>query len=199
LGSHAASQATRVGSLAAGAKNWESKTLAFDNVNVHSIVARALGIDLRAAALADGSPPPAVDGKLSDGLADLLFDLGAGGARAAASSSGGRDSGGGSGGDGGDRGDGDAEDYEDKSPESSGYALWSSLLMMGLLGVAAGARVVFSRFSHALPAAPKILPPAPWTPWLGPPSAPRTTSPNPWMLDPTPLTLNNPTPYALNP
>lgn len=58
----------------AGAEYWETRTMAFDNVLVQGIVARALGIDLRAATLSDGGPPPAADATLSDDLAKLLFD-----------------------------------------------------------------------------------------------------------------------------
>ena len=42
----------------AGAKRWETKTLTFDNVHVHAVVARALGIDMRhSARLRDGTVP----------------------------------------------------------------------------------------------------------------------------------------------
>lgn len=75
--------ATSDGSVHAGttadAERWQSRTLAFDNVIVHSIVAAGLGLDLDpASVMPDGAPPPRVDGVLDDELANLLFRDGVG-------------------------------------------------------------------------------------------------------------------------
>ena len=75
--------ATSRGSLHAGttadAERWQARTLAFDNVVVHSIVAAGLGLDLDpGSVMLDGSPPPRVDGYLDEELANLLFRDGVG-------------------------------------------------------------------------------------------------------------------------
>jgi ectonucleotide pyrophosphatase/phosphodiesterase family protein 4 len=74
---------TAGGSVHAGttadAERWQQRTLAFENVIVHSIVAAGLGLDLDpASVMPDGAPPPRVDGVLDEELANLLFRDGVG-------------------------------------------------------------------------------------------------------------------------
>ena len=53
---------------------WEKRTYAFDNVDVHDIVMRAMGMRTAPGSmLADGAPPPATDAALSKALAAALF------------------------------------------------------------------------------------------------------------------------------
>jgi ectonucleotide pyrophosphatase/phosphodiesterase family protein 4 len=59
---------------AADASRWEKRTYAFDNVDVHDIVMRAMGMRTApGSVLADGAPPPATDAALSEALAAALF------------------------------------------------------------------------------------------------------------------------------
>lgn len=105
----------------AGAERWESETLAFDNVHVHAVVARALGIDLRPSArLQDGKPPPSTDGRLSAALTALLFDETVSGSWPPAASS---------------TSDGGAPNG---SPTRTGHALLWGLLVFALAGIGAG-------------------------------------------------------------
>ena len=74
---------TSVGSVHAGttrdAERWQARTLAFDNTVVRSVVATGLGLDLDpASVMPDGAPPPRVDGRLDEELANLLFRDGVG-------------------------------------------------------------------------------------------------------------------------
>ena len=124
-----------------GAKRWEEKTLSFDNVNVHAVVARAMGVDMRShARLRDGNPPPRVDGAVSDALSGLLFDKTVSGLPPLSSSADGKDG----------KNAKKEEKEEEKSGEGepapkSGYALFSALLLFTLVGVGGGARMCHSR------------------------------------------------------
>ena len=63
------------------AARWEARTLGIDNVNVYAIVAAGLGIDLDGhdgRVMADGFPPPIVDGAVDEELANVLFRDGVG-------------------------------------------------------------------------------------------------------------------------
>ena len=63
------------------AARWEARTLGIDNVNVYAIVAAGLGINLDGhdgRVMADGFPPPIVDGAVDEELANVLFRDGVG-------------------------------------------------------------------------------------------------------------------------
>ena len=63
------------------AARWEARTLGIDNVNVYAIVAAGLGINLDGhdgRVMADGFPPPSVDGAVDEELANVLFRDGVG-------------------------------------------------------------------------------------------------------------------------
>ena len=63
------------------AARWEARTLGIDNVDVYAIVAAGLGIDLDGhdgRVMADGFPPPSVDGAVDEELANVLFRDGVG-------------------------------------------------------------------------------------------------------------------------
>ena len=132
--------ATSDGSVHAGttadAERWQSRTLAFDNVIVHSIVAAGLGLDLDpASVMPDGAPPPRVDGVLDDELANLLFRDGVG-VRS------------GPGGDGAKKGaltpDEDDDEGEDGGEEEGdGTAAW--VVAVGVVAIVVGAIVVGAR------------------------------------------------------
>ena len=63
------------------AARWEARTLGIDNVDVYAIVAAGLGINLDGhdgRVMADGFPPPSVDGAVDEELANVLFRDGVG-------------------------------------------------------------------------------------------------------------------------
>ena len=63
------------------AARWEARTLGIDSVTVYAIVAAGLGIDLDGhdgRVMADGFPPPSVDGAVDEELANVLFRDGVG-------------------------------------------------------------------------------------------------------------------------
>ena len=63
------------------AARWEARTLGIDNVDVYAIVAAGLGINLDGhdgRVMADGFPPPFVDGAVDEELANVLFRDGVG-------------------------------------------------------------------------------------------------------------------------
>jgi hypothetical protein len=63
------------------AARWEARTLGIDNINVYAIVAAGLGINLDGhdgRVMADGFPPPIVDGAVDEELANVLFRDGVG-------------------------------------------------------------------------------------------------------------------------